>query len=97
MARSKLGITTRPHGEPELFDPWLSLQFEASIARSLLGDDAFQKLVHNGGSSTTRLWWGPTVPIRDGDLVYYFKTASGRIAVEAVHTPQGLPTLSTMS
>lgn len=79
-----------------LGDVWRSRMFEASVARSLLPEDGFLKLVHNGGSSLTQLWWGPMVPVRDGDLIYYFKTASGRIAVETIHGPDGLPTLNTI-
>ncbi len=96
MARTSLK-GSNPFGPIPLVDPRRLLEFEASVARSLLPDDGFQKLIHNGGSSHTQLWWGPMVPVRDGDVVYYFKTPTGRIAVEAVHTPEGLPTLPTIS
>lgn len=93
MARtlSQGAATLLPLGGPRR-----SLVYEASVARSLLGDDGFLQLVHNGGASSTQLWWGPVVPVRDGDLVYYFKTASGRVAVETVHGPDGLPTLTNI-
>ena len=95
MARTSL----KQQGFPTLLplgDSRRSLVWEASVARSLLSDDELLQVVHNGGSSSTKLWWGPTVPVRDGDLVYYFKTASGKIAVEAIHGPDGLPTLNTI-
>lgn len=71
--------------------------FTASVARSLMKDDDFLRLIHSAGPSSTRLWWGPVVPLRDGDTVYYFKTPNGSICVEAVHTPEGLPTRNGMA
>lgn len=95
MARTRLR-QPEPQGFLSLGEAWRSRMFEASVARSLLGSKEFLQLVHDGGSSTTQLWWGPVVPVRDGDLVHYFKTASGRIAVESVHGPDGMPTLNAI-
>lgn len=85
-----------PPSRVPISDPRCQAIWEARVARSLLGDDGFLCLEHNAGPSSTRLWWGPQVPLRDGDRVYYFKTANGNIAVESVVTPEGLPTLNTI-
>lgn len=58
----------------------------ASMARSLLRDDEIKTMVHEAGPSFVNLWWGNTVPIKNGDVVHYFTTSLG-IALEAVVSP----------
>ena len=89
MARP--GVNLPDAGILPLGDLWRSFAMEASVTRSSLADADLEHLIHNGGSSHTQLWWGPMVPVHDGDLVRYFKTPSGRIAVESVTTPPPKP------
>ena len=67
-------------------------RYSASVARTYLPPEKMLRLIHSAGPSSTKLWWGPVVPLRDGDIVEYFKTATGEIAVESVRDSKGRST-----
>ncbi len=56
----------------------------ASMARSCIRDEDLLTIVHDSDPGHTHLWWHEgSVPLREGDTIYYFKTSIGH-AIEAV-------------
>lgn len=67
--------------------PRSAMMLMASATRSGIKDEDLMCLRHSYGDSTTVLWWGPLVPVHDGDLVYYFTLPNGLVMVESVVSP----------
>lgn len=49
----------------------------ASVTRSTMRDDELTVGQWSSGRREIELWWGPVVPIEDGDTIIGFKTCFG--------------------
>lgn len=66
--------------------PAAAAMFTASVFRSTVAAGPLSCITHEGPTATVNLWWGATVAIRPGDLVYFFTCPYGA-ALEVVLPP----------